>query len=120
MGWSSYSAPHSLQVRFLNVAEVLEIWGIVAWVMMWFLSIRQHLADSITAQNHRQIYPTFFVGIDSAEGEMGKMREMGDTSAPLGVSDGEDERTFLVCVISVNKLSPPYPYLSNKSVKSVF
>ncbi len=34
--------------------------------------------------------------------------------------DGENERTFLVCVISVNKLSPPYPYLSNKSVKSVF
>jgi len=51
---------------------------------------------------------------------------MGDTSTSLGVSDGgdeedgEDERTFQVFVISVNKLSPPYPYLSNKSVKSVF
>jgi hypothetical protein len=51
---------------------------------------------------------------------MGELGELGDTSAPLGVSDGENERTFLVCVISVNKLSPPYPYLSNKSVKSVF
>jgi hypothetical protein len=53
-------------------------------------------------------------------GELGELGELGDTSAPLGVSDGENERTFLVCVISVNKLSPPYPYLSNKSVKSVF
>lgn len=26
----------------------------------------------------------------------------------------------LLCVISVNKLSPPYPNLGNKSVKSVF
>jgi len=36
-------------------------------------------------------------------GKMGKMRELS-----------------LSLVISVNKLSPPYPYLSNKSVKSVF
>ncbi|MEQ8956797.1 MAG: hypothetical protein RLP02_02545, partial [Coleofasciculus sp. C2-GNP5-27] len=47
-----------------------------------------------------------FVG--GGDGEMGRW------------GDGEDERTFLVCVISVNTLSPPYPYLTNKSVKSVF
>jgi len=44
----------------------------------------------------------------------------GDGGAGGDEGDGENERTFLVCVISVNKLSPPYPYLSNKSVKSVF
>jgi len=42
-------------------------------------------------------------------GKMGEMREMGKMR--------ELSKSL---VISVNKLSPPYPYLSNKSVKSVF
>ena len=57
-------------------------------------------------------------GEDRGDGGDGGDREDREDGGDEG--DGENERTFLVCVISVNKLSPPYPYLSNKSVKSVF
>ncbi|MEQ8960573.1 MAG: hypothetical protein RLP02_22065, partial [Coleofasciculus sp. C2-GNP5-27] len=57
-------------------------------------------------------------GVDGGDGEDREDGEDGEDGGDR--EDGENERTFLVCVISVNKLSPPYLYLSNKSVKSVF